>query len=73
MDRQSAEQWNACHPLGTRVSVILRTGQTITAETATHAQQWGELALVTLAGVEGIWTTGALTATQSDERRSGMS
>ena len=51
MDRQSAEQWNARHPLGTRVSVILRNGETITAETATHAQQWGELALVTLGGV----------------------
>ena len=62
MDRQLAEQWNARHPLGTRVSVILRSGGTITAPTATHAQQWGELALLTPVGVEGIWTTSALIA-----------
>jgi hypothetical protein len=61
MDRQSAEQWNTHHPKGTRVSVRLRSGETVAAETATHAQQWGEFALVTLAGVDGLWTTGALT------------
>ena len=30
--------------------------------TATHAQQWGEFALVTLVGVEGLWTISGLTA-----------
>ena len=62
MDRQSAEQWNARHLNGTRDSVILRNGETIAAQTATHAQLWGELALVTLVGVEGLWTTSALYA-----------
>jgi len=60
MDRESAEQWNAKHPRGTTVSVILRSGETISAPTATHAQQWGDLALVTLSGVTGLWTVGAL-------------
>jgi hypothetical protein len=60
MDRESAERWNAEHSIGTRVSVTLRNGETLSAETATHAQQWGDFALVTLAGIEGIWTVGAL-------------
>ena len=42
------------------VSVSLRGGETISAPTATHAQQWGELALVTLLGVAGLWTISAL-------------
>jgi hypothetical protein len=54
-------------PLVTRVSVIPRSGDTITTHTATHAQQWGELALVTLVGVEGVWTISVLSpATRSD-------
>jgi hypothetical protein len=40
--------------------VILRNGETVTDLTATDAQQWGELALVTLVGVEGMWTTSVL-------------
>ena len=58
--RELAEQWNAMHPKGTRVSVTLRNGETLSAETATHAQQWGDLALLTLAGVEGKWSIAAL-------------
>lgn len=58
--RESAEQWNAQHPRGTRVILTLRDGETLSAETATYAQQWGDIALVTLAGVEGLWTTRAL-------------
>jgi len=42
------------------VGVILRSGETISAPTATHAQQWGDLALVTLSGVPGLWTISAL-------------
>ena len=60
MDRQSAEQWNARHPKGTHVSVRLRGGEVVSAQTATYAQQWGEFALVTLAGVEALWTIGVL-------------
>ena len=59
--RESAEQWNAVYIKGTRVSVILRSGETLSAQTATYAQQWGDLALVTLVGVEGHWTITALT------------
>ena len=62
MDRESAEPWNASHPKGTIVSVTLCSGETLLAPTATHAQQWGELALVTLAGVPGLWTITALQA-----------
>ena len=58
--RESAEQWNTQHPRGTRVIVTLRGRETLSAETATHAQQWGDIALVTLVGVQGLWTTGAL-------------
>jgi hypothetical protein len=60
MDRESAEQWNAAHPQGTVVSISLRSGKTISAPTASPAQQWGDLALVTLSGVPGVWTVGAL-------------
>jgi len=60
MNRESAEQWNAKHPKGTVISVSLRSGETISAPTATHAQQWGDFALVTLAGVPGLWTISAL-------------
>jgi hypothetical protein len=34
-----------------------------------HAQQWGDLGLVTLKGVEGLWTTSALK--MFDLQRSG--
>jgi hypothetical protein len=61
MDRESAEQWNAKNSNGTIVSVRLRSGQTVSAPTATHAQQWGDFALVTPAGVTGLWITDALT------------
>jgi hypothetical protein len=58
--RESAEQWNATYPKGTRVSLSMRNGETLSVETATPAQQWGEFALVTLVGVEGLWTLRAL-------------
>ena len=32
----------------------LRNGATLSAPTADHAQQWGEFALLTLAGVERL-------------------
>jgi hypothetical protein len=35
--------------------------ETLLVQTASHAQQWGELALVTLLGAEGLWTVPALT------------
>ncbi len=38
--------------------MIPRNRETIAAPTETHAQQWGELALVTLVGVEKMLTTG---------------
>src|ERR1700733_13748545 len=44
--RESAEQWNASHPKGTCVCAILHGEETLSAETATHVQQWGDLALV---------------------------
>jgi hypothetical protein len=50
-----------CHlSEGTRVRFLLRNGETLAGETATHAQQWGDIALLTLAGVDGQWTTSAL-------------
>lgn len=72
MGRQSAEQWNARYPKGTRVSVILRNGETITAPTAT---QRDKLALVTLVSVEGMWTISVLSPLTSsniaaDQQRS---
>ena len=60
MDRESAEQWNGKHPKGTVVSVSLRNGETLSAQTAGQAQQWGDLALVTLSGAPGYWTISAL-------------
>lgn len=45
--------------------VILRSGETLSADTASHAQQWGEFALVTLSGIEGMWTVSALTREQT--------
>jgi hypothetical protein len=42
------------------VSAILRTGETLSAETATYAQQWGDVALVTLVGIPDLWTISAL-------------
>jgi hypothetical protein len=43
------------------VSVNLRGGKTISAQTAIPpAQQWGDFALGTLSGVHGLWTVTAL-------------
>jgi hypothetical protein len=65
MGRESAEQWNTKYPKGTVVSVSLRGGETLSTTTATHAQQWGDFALVTLSGIPGCWTISALTVEES--------
>jgi hypothetical protein len=59
--RESAEQWNATNPPGTRVRVTLRGGETFEDATAGHAQQWGDFALLGLQARKGLWTTRALT------------
>ena len=43
------------------VRVLLVNGGTFEAKTATHAQQWGGMGLMTLEGHPGTWTTYALT------------
>ena len=57
---ESALDWNRRYPPGTLVRVSLRHGESVVAETAGYAQQWGTLALITLREVPGIWTTSAL-------------
>ena len=47
IEPRSAEQCNATHAKGTRVSVILRSGERLSAETETYAQ-WSDVALMTL-------------------------
>ena len=56
----SAEQWNRRYPVGTPVRVALVDGSTFVARTDSNARQWGTLAIVTLAGRDGYWTTEAL-------------
>ena len=41
--------------------VTLMDGTSFEAETAGHAQQWGELAVLTLKRNSGTWTISALT------------
>ena len=77
MIRISAEQWNRDYPVGKPVRVTLADGSSIVARTDSHARQWGTLAIVTLAGRDGYWTTEVLepldllpadtTSTVSDE------
>ena len=60
-NRAAAFQWNMSHPKGTRVRVRLANGDTFEAKTASHAQQWGGMGLLTLGGHQGTWTKFALT------------
>lgn len=57
---ESALDWNRRHPPGTRVSVRLSDGREVSAETASWAQQWGSFAVLSLARMDGLWTTSAL-------------
>ena len=57
--KQSADRWNERHPRGARVRVI-SFGVAIGTATASHAQQWGDLALLTLRDVPGLWTINAV-------------
>lgn len=57
---ESALDWNRRYPPGTLVRVSFRQGQSVVAETAGYAQQWGTLALITLRDIPGIWTASAL-------------
>lgn len=58
--RESADAWNRRYPPGTLVRVPLREGESFTAETASYAQQWGSLAILTLKDHPGLWTASAL-------------
>ena len=60
MHTPSAEQWNGRHPVGTPVQVALADGTSIVSRTGTPARQWGALAILTLSGRSGYWTTEAL-------------
>lgn len=57
---ESAQDWNRLHPPGTFVRVSLREGHTFVATTASYAQQWGMLAILTLRDRPGLWTAAAL-------------
>ena len=56
---ESADAWNRCYPPGTLVRVTLRQSE-FTAETASYAQQWGSLAILTLRDRPGLWTASVL-------------
>ncbi|HPF72474.1 MAG TPA: hypothetical protein PLX09_02610 [Xanthomonadaceae bacterium] len=60
MHTPSAEQWNGRHPVGTPVRVALVDGTTFVSRTGSLARQWGALAILTLDGRDGYWTTEAL-------------
>ena len=57
---ESADAWNRRYPPGTLVRVALRDGEPFIAETATYAQQWGSLAILTLRDTPGLWTASVL-------------
>ena len=57
---ESALDWNRRHPPGTRVSVRLSDGREVSTQTASWAQQWGSFAVLSLARMDGLWTTSAL-------------
>jgi len=57
---ESALDWNRRHPPGTRVSVRLSDGSEVSTQTASWAQQWGSFAVLSLARMDGLWTTSAL-------------
>jgi hypothetical protein len=60
---ESALDWNRRHPPGTRVSVRLSDGRDVSSQTASWAQQWGSFAVLSLARMDGLWTTSALVPT----------
>jgi hypothetical protein len=51
--KQSADRWNERYARGTKVRVV-SLGVAVETVTATHAQQWGNWALLTLSGVPGL-------------------
>ena len=57
---ESALDCNRCHPPGTRVTVRLADGREVSTTTASWAQQWGSFAVLSLACLDGLWTTSAL-------------
>ena len=57
---ESALDWNRCHPPVTRVTVRLAVGREVSTTTASWAQQWGSFAVLSLACLDGLWTTSAL-------------
>ena len=57
--KQSADRWNERYARGTKVRVI-SYGVDVETITASHAQQWGDLALLTLKDVPGLWTINAI-------------
>ena len=63
--KQSADRWNARYQCGARVKVT-SYGVHLETTTASHAQQWGDLALLTLKGVPGLWTIAAIEPIEID-------
>ena len=57
---ESALDWNRRHPPGSRVLVRLADGRDVSTRTASWAQQWGSFAVLSLAQMDGLWTTRAL-------------
>jgi len=57
---ESADAWNRQNPPGTLVRVALRGGESLDAETAGYAQQWGALAIILLRDRPGLWTASVL-------------
>jgi hypothetical protein len=49
-----ANEWNARHPVGTRVRVTLANGKVLQARTLGPAQRWGGLDHVQVAGTSGF-------------------
>ena len=57
---ESALDWNRRHPPGSRVLVRLADGRDVSTRTASWAQQGGSFAVLSLAQMDGLWTTRAL-------------
>lgn len=58
--KQLADRWNERYGHGVRVSVV-SYGVEVETTAISHALQWGDLALLTLKDVPGLWTIGAIT------------
>ena len=72
---ESALDWNRRHPPGTRVTVQLADGHSLTTKTRSWATQWGTFAVLQLDRIDGLWTTSALIAVRDlfDEPNPGGS